>query len=127
MMIPVQLRKCSNTIIMNKKFVFLSIVIVILVISDRPLLSSHEIIVYSVSFTFMDVIILVLVFSYIVFLILGYLLPLNGKYITTPRPSYEADNSEYLSINPTITGGVLGSNLYVFYSSIIKSTILVIK
>ena len=61
------------------------------------------------------------------FLILGYLLPLNGKYIATPRPSYEADNSEYLSINPTITGGVLGSDLYVFYSSIIKSTILVIK
>ena len=55
------------------------------------------------------------------FLILGYLLPLNGKFTATnsntgtPRPSYEADNSEYLSINPTITGGVLGSDLYVFF------------
>ena len=54
--------------------------------------------------------------KYIEFIISEYLLPMSGKYIPSP-PSYEADNSysEFLSINPTISGGVLGSDLYVFF------------
>ena len=52
--------------------------------------------------------------KYMKFIISEYLLPVSGKYIPSP-PSYEADNSQFLSINPTITGGVLGSDLLVSF------------